>query len=161
MCIRDRFYSMFTDRIIVLCRHGSRGRSRRLSASTKMTSIRRSQICTDEKLDPVLTSRHCARAFVLVFTRARQPLFLRSSAWKGIFVVHDCFRRVNFWIVRRKWCCCCKCLRVDYWRQRRSRRWGHKGGLLIFVRRHHDGNILSSVWNWKSWSDLFCLLISI
>lgn len=46
--------------------------------------------------DPVLTSRHCARVFVL-FTRARQPLFLRSSAWKGIFVVHRCFRRVIFW----------------------------------------------------------------
>ena len=36
--------------------------------------------------DPVLISRHCARVFVLVFTRARQPLCLRSSKWKGIFV---------------------------------------------------------------------------
>ena len=32
--------------------------------------------------------------------------------------------------------------------------------LLIFV-RHHSGKVLSSVWNAKSWSDLFCLLISI
>ena len=31
---------------------------------------------------------------------------------------------------------------------------------MIFV-RHHGGNILSSVWNSKSWSDLFCLLISV
>ena len=34
------------------------------------------------------------------------------------------------------------------------------GGFLIFV-RHHSGNILSSVWNSKSWPDLFCLLTSI
>ena len=27
--------------------------------------------------------------------------------------------------------------------------------------RHHGGNIFSSVWNSKSWSDLFCLVISI
>ena len=31
--------------------------------------------------DPILTIRHCARVFVLVFTRR---LFLRSSVWKGI-----------------------------------------------------------------------------
>mgnify|MGYP000406347943 CR=1 FL=1 len=31
--------------------------------------------------DPVLTIRHCARVFVLIFTRR---LFLRSSVWKGI-----------------------------------------------------------------------------
>ena len=85
--------------------------------------------------DPVLTSRHCVRVLVLVFTRARQPLFLRSSAWKGIIVVHRCFLRVNFcenlWhgkvhlnfrIVSKKWCCCCKCLRVHYLRRQRSRR---------------------------------------
>ena len=34
--------------------------------------------------DPVLTSRHCACVFVLVFTRARQPLFLRSRASKAL-----------------------------------------------------------------------------
>ena len=84
--------------------------------------------------DPVLTSRHCVRVLVVVFTRARQPLFLRSSAWKGIIVVHRCFLRVNFcenlWhgkvhlnfrIVSKKCCCCCKCLRVHYWRRQRSR----------------------------------------
>lgn len=44
----------------------------------------------------MLTNRHCASVFVLVLTRARQPLFPRSSAWKGIFVVYCCFRRLNF-----------------------------------------------------------------
>ena len=46
--------------------------------------------------DPVLTIRYCACDFVLVFTEARQPSFLRSNASKEIFVVHHCFLRVNF-----------------------------------------------------------------
>ena len=77
------------------------------------------------KLYPVLTSRHCARVFDLVFTRARQPLrvegnFCRPSlfpSWKFFWenLWHEKVN-LNFWIVRRKWCCCCKCLRVHYCR---------------------------------------------
>ena len=37
--------------------------------------------------------------FVLVFTRARHSLFLKSSAWKGLFVVRRCFLRVNFFAI--------------------------------------------------------------
>ena len=39
------------------------------------------------------------RVFVLVFTRARHSSFLKSSAWKGVFVVRRCFLRVNFFAI--------------------------------------------------------------
>ena len=78
-----------------------------------------------------------ARVFLSwVFTRARQPLYLRSSTWKRIFVAASVVLiflgnllaciwkgKSQFLNCPQKWWCCCKCLRVDYWRQGRSRQW--------------------------------------
>ena len=67
-----------------------------------------------------------------VFRRVRQPLCVEGNFCRPLLLPSCKFFwenlwhenvNLNFWIVHRKWCCCCKCLRVDYWRQRRSRRW--------------------------------------
>ena len=64
----------------------------------------------------VLTSRQCARVFVFVFARVTQPFFLRREYLSSIAASVEYFfwenlwhgkLNLNFWIVRRKWCCCC------------------------------------------------------
>ena len=92
-------------------------------------------------------------------TFCRRSLLPSSNFFFSETFWHDKVN-INFWIVRIKCCCCYKTFRVDYWRQRKScRRW-HNGSLLVSV-RHHGENILSPVWNSKSLSDLFRLLISV